>query len=134
MKVLVLTFILLLPSLSSANCLLRITIDPIYSKNVLASFEKTAKAKKYKIISESDERWEHFRLNISNPSLMTNEVAAEYIAVKLEKFVTPNFEVAYEKSQGLTASGRDEIALNSLKEIPTCPQSLYSDIFAKLED
>jgi hypothetical protein len=134
MKVLVLTSILLFPSFSSANCLMRITIDPIYSKNVLASFEKTAKAKKYKIISESDERWEHFRLNISNPSLITNGIAAENIAVKLEKFVTPNFEVAYEKSQGLSTIGRDEMVLNSLKEIPTCPQALYSDIFAKLED
>jgi hypothetical protein len=130
MKVLVLTFILMFPLSSSANCLLRITIDPSYSKNVLTSFEEIAKEKKYKIISEIDERWEHFRLNITN----TSALAVENVVVKLQKFVSPNFEVAYEKGEEVSTKGRDEMVLTSLKNMPTCPQALYSDIFAKLED
>ena len=130
MKILVLTFILIFPLSSSASCLLRISIDPSYSKTVLTSFEKIAKDKKYKIISELDERWEDFRLKISNPSI----AAVENVVIKLQKFVSPNFEVAYETGLEVSSKGRDAMALSSLNDLPTCPKALYSDIFAKLED
>jgi hypothetical protein len=131
----VVTFLSLALSASSfANCLMRLTIDPSYSKTVLASFEKMAKAKKYKIITESDERWEHFRLQVGNPSVVTEGVASEVVSVKLQKYVSPNFEVAYEKTQSLSQSNRDLLAMEYLKDVPSCPQALYSDIFANLND
>ena len=134
MKFVVYTILALISITSYANCLMRVYVDPVYSKNVLVTFEKNAKAKKYKIIKASDDRWEHFRLFVTSPGITVDGAVTDVVSVGLQKFASPNFEYAYQKAQPVAQGNRDLMALDFLKDLPSCPQTIYADVFSSLKD
>lgn len=113
---------------------MRVYVDPIFSKDVSLFLVKAAKAKKYKIISASDDRWEHFRLNLASPGITADGVVTEVVSVGLQKFASSNFEFAYQKGLSVGRSNRDQMAMDFLKDIPSCTKAVYADVFSSLED